>query len=140
MDFQQILMAAATQGGGGASSPYGPECWPQPDFDASTGLTLNGWTVSGGAAHSNSSATTMSATSLETLATGDYRLIVEGTNPDLGICRLRAAGQLLSNLGTATIAIDQTATLASISNQILSFQDVDGVEITITRFSLRRIL
>lgn len=47
MRFRDIVMTAATQGGG--TQPLGPEVWPQPDFSATTGLTLAGTaSVSGG--------------------------------------------------------------------------------------------
>jgi hypothetical protein len=74
MDFRQILMVAATQGGGVYTPTLGPELWPQPTFDASTGLTLTRCSVTGGQlvfSNTGAPATCIGAVSAGTLAQGD---------------------------------------------------------------------
>lgn len=142
MDFWQIVMAAATQGGGApVPEVLGNELFAQPDFDASTNLTLNGWAVAGGEANSQEGLGYLTATALETLDTGNYRWVAEvaaGSNVN--------ALPVLYVAGDNTVAIPASVgvhtgilTVSSVTLQTIRIRDTAEVSFILTAFSLKKI-
>ncbi len=145
MRFADILMAAATQGGGGAAGPsYGPELWPQPDFNASTGLTLNGWTFATGSITSPASAAFCTATALATLVAGTYHIsLTIADDPIASNTRVKVGGTLSASLGNFDIPGTYTVDLvvASVSDQIIGIRDANGDgDVQVTALSVKQIL
>jgi hypothetical protein len=95
MRLRDIVMAAATQGGGAASPPGAPELWPQPDFASSAGIIFSAGggmepTIGGGVLtfFDDGDPSTASATALQPLVAGTYHyeLTVDSvTGPGVGI-------------------------------------------------------
>jgi len=138
--FSGKQAAAATSGG------YGPELWVQPLFDASTGLTLGSWTVSGGEADNNVDITFMSATALATLDTGDYLIAGEFVDPAsggpgslAGTLNVQIAG-VSSNIPAALGTFSTTLTVGSIGSQIIRVREIQGDPIGLTSFSVKKVL
>lgn len=102
------------------------QLYPQPTFDSSTGLTLNGWSVSGGAAHSNSSGGTMRATATETLTTGIYDVVLTGVSAS-GLFDVLVAGQSCSPTGSGTFQ----AVVVSVVSQFIDVADSEGDTVNI---------
>lgn len=147
MDFRQILMVAATQGGGAVPIVLGNELVQNGNFTSSTGWTLvNNSDVGGSVQITGGQLVFTNAnlfsdahtTALETLTAGSYRVTFTIVSRDGGNVRAvigGSTGTLRTAVGTYTEDIVTTAT-----NQILMIQG-GSVEViaTIDDFSVKRI-
>jgi hypothetical protein len=141
-----LVAGSGSSGVGVPADPYGPELWPQPTFDASTGLTLNGWGVSGGAATAPGSTAIMEATALDTLTAGTYKIEINiSANPDVtqfGIGIGSVSAGTVNTAGGGTGLQILTPTVASVANQLIKIRDNngDGGGNKITSFSVKKVL
>lgn len=133
----RLLLGAqnATFGGGEPVS-----LWPQPEFDSAVGLTLNGWTVAGGEANSNSQTGFLTATAVEEITPGTYRVFGDETGNIVG------DGQLvISVAGTSAPSpigagpFDSEFEIVSVLNQLIRLRDADEAGITLASFNVTRV-
>ena len=124
----------------GLGPDIGPELWAQPAFDASTGLTLNDWTVAGGEANNNFSATFMSATSLDTLVAGNYQIEGEFGADVSGSLLVQIGGDTGKLIPAVTGVFSVTHAVASVSTQVIRMRESQGDPIVLTSFSVKQVL
>ena len=127
LDLSLSLGSVACLAPGGVAAPTpGNELWVQPTFDASTGITLNGWTISGGEATAPASAAQMTATALETLTVGSYQVQLDiSANPDGTQIGVTIASGGSANFGPATGLQTKTVTVSSVIDQLIKVRDSD---------------
>lgn len=104
----------------------GNELWAQPNFDASTSLTLNGWSISGGLGTTPLGSGALTATSLETLTAGSYQVRIDTV--DAAAFRITIAGTPFGgdNMFTGMGSQTKTLTVASVTDQLIKLQDTYG--------------
>jgi hypothetical protein len=142
MDFRDILMIAATQGGGAAAAAtLGNELWVQPAFDASTGITLNGWTVSGGEAIGPANTNLMSATALETITAGTYQFTTNTTaNPNGNQLQIFIGGAAVAATNGSIGSETKTVIVATVTDQLIRMRDGAGEGgFRVTSLSVKRL-
>jgi hypothetical protein len=125
-----------------AAPPAPSELWVQPDFDASTGITLNGWVISGGEARAPANSFAMVATALEALTPGQYQVVInKSANPDGTTFRVLLAGTAAANTNSALGEQTLTITVTTVSNQLITVRDNfgDGGGDKITALSVKKI-
>jgi hypothetical protein len=119
----------------------GPELWPQPEFDADTGLTLNGWTVSSSLAQSNAQPGFLTATALDTLVPGTYRVAHTVITNGGGDLNLQIGGTTVNlNAGVATGSFSEDVVIGTIINQVIRMRDFDSASIILDSFSIKQVL
>jgi hypothetical protein len=103
-------------------------------------LNLNGWSVGGGLANSNAGTGFLTATALDTLVPGTYRIAYTVVSNGGGDCVLVVGqGVLPDVLGPwepGSHAFDWICTSAP--TQLIRFKDVDGVGIVLSALSVKR--
>lgn len=132
-----------------AGPSYGPELWPQPSFDASTGLTLTNSSISGGQllfVGSGSTAIAQITVPPLTLTNGmsfHYEIdIASGDFEDWGATLRLLIGGTAKTITTANGAqvLSGTATTTAASQIIRLDNPFGEVTAAINSFSLKQIL
>lgn len=113
------------------------ELWPQPTFDGTDGLTLNGWIIAGGAADSNAQDGIMVGTPTSPLEPGDYDYEFTGiSGNDQLLLFVGTAGNLVSISDNGTVT--GTISVADASDQYIGLKDQNAAGVIIEGFSLQR--
>jgi hypothetical protein len=121
--------------------PDAPELWPQPTFAESTGLTLGSWTFAPGSVTSGGDTTFCSATALDTLTAGTYRIAYTiAANPEEDAFAVQIGGTGAAGLSSAPGSYSVDATIASVTTQVIRFRAAQGgFDMQITAFSVKQI-
>lgn len=131
-------MAAAPAG-----PVLGPELWPQPIFATSTGFdALGGWTVGSGLANSNAQPGFLTATALEALTAGTYRIAFTVVSNGGGDGQLQFGGVNVAfpvgvSWSPGAYSFDWVSTPV---NNIIRIKDFDELGIVLSSFSAKRRL
>jgi hypothetical protein len=120
----------------------GDELHQQPTFDASTNMTLNGWSIAGGQANSNGGTGFLSCTATATLDTGDYRYSLDVASvggqcqPQLLIAATNAGLAVIAGAGVVTGRF----TVSSVTDQIIRIRETDEVGIVLNGLSVKKVV
>lgn len=144
--FIGLGLGTAPQGTMGGNAPsYGPELWPQVEFDASAGVTLDAGggtmpTISGGVLTfpNDGDPASATATALDTIAIGTYRYEMTINSIDAGAVNISIADDAGGDIEGAGDHAGNFAVIAVGSQTIVL--STSFIAAVVTRFSLKRVL